>query len=647
MKYRVNAFEIDCTRFSIHHIGEKVSCEPKVFDLIVFLIENCQRVVSRDELFDNVWAGREVSDATLSNHIKNARRVLGDNGDLQHTVKTIRGRGYQFVADVCEVSALPTEHTNIQGNNGRRDQKTGSVETTYQRFLRDGMRTFPSLKWAVLVSFAILSIVVFLHLNGRFGLGVAAPTPYVLVVPFEVSGDPSDQWRAFSDQVSREVILKLRRISGLRVVPVTSAFLFRENSTHANIREKLPDVHYVLNGVINVSSGDMFRVSLELEDLTSGELVWNGDYRQRANTIDQFTLRAEIAASVSESLKVAILDEERRALGDLPTTNLAAYELYVAGQREMSLLTHESLLKSVDLFEQAIGLDPNLEVAHLAKADSFRIIMAYFQRPIDVLPKVIESVASALKLNQDSARARSSLGLAYVLAWRWEDAWEMLRQAQKLDPSLVETQIGFALYYSGIGNVAGVYRALNKANELDPLNIELADWGHWALVMVGEVEGALRWGEDKLQLHPGVGMIYSGASVSASLAGDHAGAVVLAQKGVDLDSGSPYSLLALAQAYGHLGASDKAEPLIVKAMQEEGYLCPYELAISNLLMGDIDDAFLNFNRAVAARSNCLIFTRNDPRLAAIRHDLRYKALLTRVGLNDESILKMKAQGRFY
>jgi tetratricopeptide (TPR) repeat protein len=391
----------------------------------------------------------------------------------------------------------------------------------------------------------------------------------------------------------------------------------------------------------------MFKVSLELEDLTSGELVWSGDYRQRANTIDQFALQAEVAASVSESLKVAILDEEKRALGDLPTTNLAAYELYVAGQREMSLLTHESLLKSVDLFEQAIGLDPNLEVAHLAKADAFRIIMAYFQRPADVLPKVIESVSSALMLNPDSAKARSSLGLAYVLAWRWEDAWEMLGQAQKLDPSLVETQIGLALYYSGIGNVAGVYRALSRANELDPLNIELADWGHWALVMVGEVEGALRWSEEKLQLHPGVGMIYSGASVSASLAGDHAGAVALAQKGVELGSGSPYSLLALAQTYGHLGDSDKAEPLIAKAMQDEAYLCLYELAISNLLMGDIDDAFLNFNRAVSARSNCLIFTRNDPRLADIRLDSRYKALLTRVGLNDESIRKMKAQGRFY
>ena len=77
--------------------------EPKVFDLLVYLIRHRDRVLSREELFREVWDGREVSDATLSNHVKSARKILGDSGELQKTILTIRGRGYQFIAPVTVI----------------------------------------------------------------------------------------------------------------------------------------------------------------------------------------------------------------------------------------------------------------------------------------------------------------------------------------------------------------------------------------------------------------------------------------------------------------------------------------------------------------------------------------------------------------
>ena len=77
--------------------------EPKVFDLLVHLIRHRDRVLSREELLQEVWDGREVSDTTLSNHVKSARKVLGDSGELQSTIQTIRGRGYQFIAPVREI----------------------------------------------------------------------------------------------------------------------------------------------------------------------------------------------------------------------------------------------------------------------------------------------------------------------------------------------------------------------------------------------------------------------------------------------------------------------------------------------------------------------------------------------------------------
>ena len=90
--------------------------EPKVFDLLVYLIKHRDRVLSREELLQEVWEGREVSDATLSNHVKSARKILGDSGELQSTILTIRGRGYQFIAPVGRFRMA----SGVPGKTGRR-----------------------------------------------------------------------------------------------------------------------------------------------------------------------------------------------------------------------------------------------------------------------------------------------------------------------------------------------------------------------------------------------------------------------------------------------------------------------------------------------------------------------------------------------
>src|SRR5512139_1208986 len=102
-KFRIGDYVVDTTRYRISHSDVTVAVEPKVFDLLVHLIRHRDRVLTREQLFEAVWDGREVSDATLSNHVAGARRALGDSGELQRTIQTVRGRGYQFVAPVVEV----------------------------------------------------------------------------------------------------------------------------------------------------------------------------------------------------------------------------------------------------------------------------------------------------------------------------------------------------------------------------------------------------------------------------------------------------------------------------------------------------------------------------------------------------------------
>jgi DNA-binding winged helix-turn-helix (wHTH) protein/TolB-like protein/tetratricopeptide (TPR) repeat protein len=623
MKYQVATFEIDTEQFQISCADKVLAVEPKVFDLIVYLIQNRKRLVSRDELFEQVWQGRDVSDTTLSNHIKSARKIFGDDGEQQQVIKTLRGRGYQFIAEVTRPMPIEQVSTIIH------ESASAIIQQPLQR---------KSMNKLVYLGVAVFTLIL------TYWKFTSTPTaiqerPYILVVPFDISGPDQQKWQPFAEQMTREVIRDLRKISSLNVVPTSSAFTFKQNKTQQYIKEQLPNVRYVLSATINMDEQNNLRITPELEDLRTGKLIWDDEFTGRIDNTTFFSIQASIATSLSKSLKVVIQDKEKASLGQLPTTNLKAYEFFVAGQQQRDLLTHQSLLSAVKLFAQAIALDPKFEAAYVAKADTYRIIMAYFEKPVEVLPLVIDAVSEVLKINPNSAEARSSLGMAYVLAWRWQDAWDLLNQAQQLDENLVLTELGLALYYSGIGDVKGVHESLTKANKLDPLNIELADWGHWALAMVGEIDVALKWANNQIQLHPDVGMIYSGASVSASLAGDHKRAINLAKKGIELDAEASYPLLALAQAFGHAGQIDKMPALLTKAQSNKSYQCPYETAVTYLLMNNIDEAFNQLNQAVSYRSNCLVFTRNDLRLLPIRQDPRFTALLIRIGLDDNSIQK--------
>ncbi len=626
MKYQIAEFLIDTARYRISSGDAPIPAEPKVFDLLVYLMRHRDRVVTREELFQEVWDGREVSDATLSNHVKSARKILGDSGELQKTILTIRGRGYQFIAPV---TVIP------EGAGGDEAPAPQPAASRLANAVAPAWR-LPLVIAGVLVA-ALLGWRTFASLQAA---GPDADSPYVVVVPFDVSGDAPDAWRPFADQVTRELIRNLRKISGLRVVPAPSAFTFKENKARDHIRRQLPDVQYVLDGVVSISAGNSLRITAELEDLRKGLVVWDKDYEGRTDDTNLFAMQSSIAAAVSDSLKVAILAEEQRALDEFPTSNLKAYEAYVAGRYQLDLVSHESLPRAIELFDQAIALDPKFFDAYIARSDAYRQLFGYFEPPINMLQKVVDSIAEAQELRPDSAEAWSSLGLTYVMAWRWKDAWIALNKAKRRDPTLAQTELGFALYYSGLGEAEKVKRALADAERLDPLNAEMADWGNWALFMVGESKAAREWVDKQMRQHPDIGMVFSGAGVGAYIAGDYERAVQLAERGAELD-GSPVAMIMLAQAYGYAGQKEKVLPLLEKAASAGTYVCPYESAAAYLSIGDKERAMTLLDEAVAKRSNCLIFLRNDPRLEPIRQHPHFPVLLNRVGLDDVAVASYK------
>lgn len=641
MPYQFNNREVNEDHYQVKYQGKALPVEPKVFDLILYLIKHRDRIVSRDELFEKIWAGRSVSDTSLSNHIKSARKALGDNGDLQGVIKTVRSRGYQFIATIEEPITTITEtkrHTPIGEHSTLKvkvsndeHSKVGEHSHTKNSILHLHLNT----KILILVPLLLLLFVAIWQLTSVEETLVQ--TPYVLVVPFSISSNNTDNWQAFADQMTREMIQNLRKVSELKVVPPPSSFAFKSNKIRHHIKSQLPTVTHVIDGVISEGENGHLMLTVELENLSTGELLWDNDFDIQKNNKNLFKVQSDIASSVSHSLKVVMLDDEKHILAQAPTVSLKAYDYYVQGQYQLSLMTHQSVLNSIKLFDQAIALDQKFEQAYIGKSNAYRIIMILFDKPNEVLPKVISSAIDVLSINPNSAQVMSHLGLAYVHTWQWNDAWKMLSMAKQKDPSLALTELGFALYYSALGDIEGITRSLERANALDPLNEEIAEWGMWALMMTNQVDAAITWGEEKNKYHANIPYIWLGLSVAEYIKGNYHKSVSLAAKGVELSNREGLPLIIFAQANAAAGDKVKARALVEEAQGNDSYLCPYEAAITYVLLDEPEPVFPLLDKAMNYQSNCLIFTRNDPRWKQIRKDNRFEDILRKLGLDDISV----------
>ncbi|MDH5226863.1 MAG: winged helix-turn-helix domain-containing protein, partial [Gammaproteobacteria bacterium] len=286
-KFRIGDYVVDTARYRISIGDVPVAVEPKVFDLLVHLIRHRDRVLTREELFQAVWDGREVSDATLSNHVRSARKALGDSGELQQTIQTVRGRGYQFVAPVVEVvddaasPAVGTTPVPAPAPAPAAAPVPGRPEEP------------PRSRWRLALPLVVVALLMaVLFLGARVLNSPSAPPeldrPYLLVVPFGVSDNATEYHRTFADQVTREVVDNLRKISGLRTVPHASAFHFRNDKTREHILESLPGLQFVLDGEVSVAPDGTLRITPRLIDLRRDVDVWSSPFVVRADNHDFF-----------------------------------------------------------------------------------------------------------------------------------------------------------------------------------------------------------------------------------------------------------------------------------------------------------------------------------------------------------------------
>ena len=225
MIYQFGEFKIDTQNYQLSSNGTAVDIEPKVFDLLSYLVVNRSKLVTRDELFDNIWKGQVVSDTSLSNQIKAARKIIGDSAQAQLCIKTVRGRGYQFVASVVET---PDQATPLS-----------------------------------------LSIT-------ENSLGIRSKAPMVAVLPFQnLSSDREQDY--FCEGISEDITTELSRFTDIQVIARHSAFQFTSASCDMGDLVQQLGVDYVVEGSVR-RAGDQIRINAQLIETSSQNHVWAERY---------------------------------------------------------------------------------------------------------------------------------------------------------------------------------------------------------------------------------------------------------------------------------------------------------------------------------------------------------------------------------
>ena len=396
MRFHFEKCVLDTDRRELRRGESSVPVQPQVFDLLVYLIENRDRVVTKDDLLKAVWNGRIVSESTLISRINAARRAIGDDGDQQRLIGTIARKGVRFIGEVEKrwvTSSLPVE---------------GPSDRPARMALVD--------------------------------------RPSIAVLPFtNLSNDAEQDF--FVDGITEDLVTALSRIRQFFVIARNATLRYKREPRDVREIAATLGVRYVVAGSVRRDSGRV-RVSAQLLDGGTGNHVWAERFDR--NLDDIFALQDEVAREIAGQIEPEVGRAEYDRSKATPPENLGAWELFHRGMALIAQRTRDSNAEARRLLERSLAFDPGFAPAHAAIAwsqaeDLFFLYAAH--DPKDILDRARRAVAL------DDRDALSHLALAWSLTFsrQPESAIDAAKRATALNPSFAHAYaiLGRILIHSG------------------------------------------------------------------------------------------------------------------------------------------------------------------------------------------------------
>jgi TolB-like protein len=463
---------LDGRRRELRRGAEQISLEPQVFDVLLYLVQNRDRVVTKDDLIAAVWDGLIVSDSTLTSRISAARKAVGDTGEQQALIKTYARKGFRFVGDVriggeVEGNGRPPEQTPTVSAESIPGADVDSLADKAPGAVNSGA----TLNW-----------------GGRAS---------VAVLPFNnLSGDPEQEY--FSDGITEDIITALSKYRSLVVIaPRNSSFAFEGGGGDMRRVGLTLGAEYLLEGSVR-KIGQRVRITAQLVETEGGRQLWAERYDRDLQ--DLFQVQDQITTTIAARIEPEIGAAERRRVERKSVPALHAWDFFRLGTKHFYKSTSADNMEAQRLFRRAIELDPNLAEAYGYLSYATVLSMVYFEAEPneEQLTEAIALGRKGVELDDQDGLIRFMYGRALLAGKAYGDALAELETAVELNPCLAVTYCGLGDSLAYEGRISEAIPYFQRAIELspyDPLRWAFYSYGALAHIFAREFELACEWAQ--------------------------------------------------------------------------------------------------------------------------------------------------------
>jgi TolB-like protein len=480
MIYTFGHFELDLAAFELRSHGKAASLEPQVFALLALLVENRERLVSKDEIVEKVWDGRVVSDAAVASRVKSARQALGDDGKSQQFIKTIHGQGYRFVAQ-ARISRGASAAPTAERREGEAQHVLADMVARLERISR----------------------------------------PSLAVLPFRFLGS-DERYAALADALPDELITDLAQLHWLFVTARGSSFRLRPPDTDFGDIGRLLRVRYCLWGTIEISNGKLV-VIVELVETMDGGVVWADRFSGRIE--DVHAMREQIRSQILAALEIRIPLHEASRARRTAVENLDAWSAYHLGLQHLYRFNRTDNSAAAELFQRAAALDPTFARAHagLSFVHFQTAFMHYTDDVAGAISHARRCASRGVELDPLDPFVNFTMARTYWLDGDLDASLGWLQRATDVSPHYAQGIYAQAWTEALAGRAADGRQHVDLAmrlSPLDPLHYAMLATRAFTHMVLGEDAEAAQWAERGAR-SPGAHVLIAMIAAAAhELAGD-------------------------------------------------------------------------------------------------------------------------------
>jgi TolB-like protein/DNA-binding winged helix-turn-helix (wHTH) protein/Tfp pilus assembly protein PilF len=581
--YRFAQFELNLAESKLSTGNSIVLIQEKPLLLLTALLDNPQRLVTREQLRDRMWDSRTVVnfEQGINVAIKKVRDALGDSAEHPQFIETVAKKGYRFIAPVSIVSEEPESPQLVQ---------LPLIAASPLQSLGGSAKSLRRGAFSSLIAAGILCILGLSIYASQFRPRHAPQIRSLAVLPLQdLSADSPQEY--FADGITEEVTTDLAQTLPLRVISRTSVMRYKRTDKPISEIARELGVDAIVEGAVT-RSGDRVRVTVQLIDASEDRHLWAHTYERGLEDI--LAIEAEVSRAIANQVGGTLGLKQAKLVNSRPV-DPSVYELCLMGRYHWNKHTGPDLIKAEDYYQQAIARDPGYAPAYAGLANVYMGLPLHGLAPFrDSVSKAAAAAHRAIELDEGLASPHATLGLVAIdTSPEWRHSEPEFRRAIELDPSsaVAHNWLAYYLYFAGRRDEA--LAEIGLARQLDPLSASTnADEGHF-LYATRHFEAAKARLKRAIELAPDLGQSYETLAMVELETGHPADALKDARIGLGLDPTNPRTLGEAGYVLASTGhAAESRETLAtLKDLKRRGAYTSTFSAMIEIALGERDQAF--------------------------------------------------------